>query len=361
MPLLFLLLACSLGFVDVAPGPAPSKLPAADDTAVGRDTDTAAPVDTATDTAVPVDTALPDTTAPRGVVDHADCDGLWGWALDDDAPDISLSVRATFATGATVTATANQPRPDVCGGDPCFHGFDLTIPAELQDGAAHTVSIEAFDPATGLGAVLGTGTIRCGDTTPAEAMVRLYESGASYVEYQPIPDVFEKIAGGGRDTARRMMPIDLHSWSIANFDRDRLMFSEFALTDAAGRTLFRYHDEEGAVHVTLAETSRETDRGNNHQSAYSAFRIVEGTYTATYTLLAGSAGHPSLMLWQQREGNRFVVLVGASPTGAEQSSVDAADGYTVAFGETVSRSFTVSFLDEENALYKSNANGFEFP
>ena len=28
-------------------------------------------------------------------------------------------------------------------------------------------------------------------------------------------------------------------------------------------------------------------------------------------------------------------------------------------GETVTRSFTVSFLDEDNALYKSNANGFE--
>jgi len=33
----------------------------------------------------------------------------------------------------------------------------------------------------------------------------------------------------------------------------------------------------------------------------------------------------------------------------------------VAFGETVSRSFTVRFLDEDNALYKSNANGFESP
>ena len=113
------------------------------------------------------------------------------------------------------------------------------------------------------------------------------------------------------------------------------------------------------MHVTLAENSRESDRGNNHQTAYSDFRIVEGTYTVTYTLLPGSTGRPSLMLWQQREGNRFVVHVGNTPTGTEQSSVEAADGYVVAFGETVSRSFTLSFLGEDNALFKSNANGFE--
>ena len=349
---LLILLACSSRFADGTPDPTPLKAPAGEETG-GEHTG----ADDTGDTGVVVDTGLPDTVAPRGFLDHADCDGLWGWTIDDDAPDRALSVRATFDTGATASATADQPRPDVCGGDPCFHGFDITIPTELEDGGSHSFGVEALDPATGLGATIGTGTIRCGATT--EAMVRLYESGASYVEYQPIPDVFEKIESGGRDAARRMMPIDLHTWSIANFNRDLLMFSEFALTDSSSRTLFRYHDEEGAVHVSLAENSRETDRGNNHQTAYSDFRIVEGTYTVTYTLLPGSTGHPSLMLWQQREGNRFVVLVGNSPTGTEQSSVEGADGYVVAFGETVSRSFTVSFLDEENALFKSNANGFE--
>ena len=29
------------------------------------------------------------------------------------------------------------------------------------------------------------------------------------------------------------------------------------------------------------------------------------------------------------------------------------------FNETVTRSFNVQFLDEDNAIYKSNANGFE--
>lgn len=57
----------------------------------------------------------------------------------------------------------------------------------------------------------------------------------------------------------------------------------------------------------------------------------------------------------QEEGFIFPIR----PTGTEQSSVEGADGYVVAFGETVSRSFTVSFLDEDNALFKSNANGFE--
>lgn len=358
---LLLLLACSFGFSDGTVGSASPTGPGAGDSG-GEDTDTdLEETGEPDDTGVPVDTALPDTVAPRGVLDHAGCDGLWGWALDDDAPDRSLGVRATFDSGAVASVTADQPRPDVCGSDPCLHGFDLTIPVELEDGASHAFSVEALDPATGLGALIGTGSVQCGEGVSTEPMVRLYESGANYVEYQAIPDVFEKVEDATRDTARRMMPIDLHTWSIANFDRSLLMFSEFSLTDSTGRTLFRYHDEEGAVHVTLAENSREEDRGNNHQAAYSDFRIVEGTYTVTYTLLAGSAGHPSLMLWQQRDGNRFVVLVGDHPTGAEQSSVEGEDGYTVAFSETVSRTFDVAFLDEDNALYKSNANGFESP
>ena len=60
----------------------------------------------------------------------------------------------------------------------------------------------------------------------------------------------------------------------------------------------------------------------------------------------------------ERAGNKFVMLVGSNP-GSEQSSVDGPDGYLVNFDETVERSFTVTFLDEDNAIYKSNANGFE--
>jgi hypothetical protein len=45
--------------------------------------------------------------------------------------------------------------------------------------------------------------------------------------------------------------------------------------------------------------------------------------------------------------------------GMEQGAVDAVDGILVGFNETVTRSFNVQFLDEDNAIYKSNANGFE--
>jgi len=65
------------------------------------------------------------------------------------------------------------------------------------------------------------------------------------------------------------------------------------------------------------------------------------------------------MLWRQREGNGFLLLVGANPTGVEQDGINGPDGILVGFGETVERTFSVAFVDEDNAIYKSNANGFE--
>jgi hypothetical protein len=156
-----------------------------------------------------------------------------------------------------------------------------------------------------------------------------------------------------------MMPIDLHTWSIANFNRDLLMFSRFRLMDKGGYTLFEYNDTIGAVHVALAQTPEEKARGNNHQPALSEFLIAEGEYQVEYTLTPGSAGRPSLMLWRQRPNNLFLMLVGAAVNGMEQGAVDAVDGILVNFNETVTRSFNVQFLDEDNAIYKSNANGFE--
>ena len=262
------------------------------------------------------------------------------------------------ACGARVTVVADQPRPDVCGSEPCDHGFGVDVPEELQDGATRAVTVYAVDPVSGIEASLGGGSLACGGGG-VDPYTYLYQEGESYVRYLPVGGQLEKNDGGPRDAARRMMPIDLHTWSIANFDRDLLMFSHFRLADAGGATLFEYHDTEGAVHVSLAKTERESERGNNHQADLSSFLLVEGTYTVEYTLSADSVGHPSLMVWRQREGNRFLMLVGSSVTGVEQDSVDGDDGIWVDFGETVTRTFTVEFLDEDNALYKSNANGFE--
>ncbi len=295
--------------------------------------------------------------APHGFIDHVDCDGVWGWAIDDDEPMVSLVVELDF-DGVLVMATADQPRPDVCMSEPCDHGFGVAVPIEVQDGAEHLVTVYALDAETDEETVLGGGMIQCGGVEEDPFTV-LFEQGDSVVRYRPVPDVFEKTDSLVRDPVRKMMPIDLHTWSIANFNRDLLMLSRFRLMDDVGYTLFEYKDTIGAVHVSLAQTPEEMARGNNHQPALSEFLIAEGDYQVEYTLLPNSAGHPSLMLWRQRENNLFLLLVGAAVNGVEQGSVDADDGILVDFNETVTRSFSVQFLDEDNAIYKSNANGFE--
>lgn len=301
--------------------------------------------------------ASPDEHAPRGNVDHVGCDGVWGWAIDDDQPATSLAVRVDFG-GVQVMAVADQPRPDVCGGAPCDHGFSVNVPIEVQDGIDHAVTVHAIDPQGAAEVVVGAGLVNCGGADPDPFTV-LFEDGDSYVRYRQVTDTFEKTDNLMRDVARKMMPIDLHTWSIANFNRDLLMFSRFRLMDKVGYTLFEYNDTIGAVHVALAQNDAETARGNNHQPALSEFLIAEGDYQVEYTLKPGSAGRPSLMLWRQRPDNQFLLLVGADVDGNEQGTVDAVDGILVNFNETVTRSFSVQFLDEDNALYKSNANGFE--
>jgi hypothetical protein len=218
--------------------------------------------------------------------------------------------------------------------------------------------VYAIDPQSAAEVVLGAGTLNCGGPDPDPFTV-LFEDGDSYVRYRPVADTFEKTDSLMRDVARKMMPIDLHTWSIANFNRDLLMFSHFRLMDKVGYTLFEYNDTIGAVHVSLAQNDQELARGNNHQPGLSEFLIAEGDYQVEYTLKPGSAGRPSLMVWRQRPNNTFLVLVGANVTGVEQGGIDGVDGILVNFNETVTRPFTVQFLDEDNVIYKSNANGFE--
>lgn len=299
---------------------------------------------------------IPDEHAPHGVVDHVGCDGVWGWTIDDDQPGTSIAVRVDFA-GTQVMAVADQPRPDVCG-VPCDHGFGVDVPPALQDGVEHAVTVYAIDPQSAAEVVLGAGTLNCGGPDPDPFTV-LFEDGDSYVRYRPVADTFEKTDSLMRDVARKMMPIDLHTWSIANFNRDLLMFSHFRLMDKVGYTLFEYNDTIGAVHVSLAQNDQELARGNNHQPGLSEFLIAEGDYQVEYTLKPGSAGRPSLMVWRQRPNNTFLLLVGANVTGVEQGGIDGVDGILVNFNETVTRPFTVQFLDEDNVIYKSNANGFE--
>ena len=106
----------------------------------------------------------PSARLPRGALDNADCRGVWGWALDDDAPLVSLSVRVRVE-GLDLRGEARTPRPDVCAPTPgpCDHGFDVPVPAALQDGRDHAITVYARDATDGREGVIAMGTLRCGD------------------------------------------------------------------------------------------------------------------------------------------------------------------------------------------------------
>jgi hypothetical protein len=89
---------------------------------------------------------------PEGVLDAADCDSLRGWAYDPDAPaspvvvELYLDVDPNDAGATPLSTSANVYRADLCSAiGSCEHGFELTTPAALLDGKAHTVWAVALD------------------------------------------------------------------------------------------------------------------------------------------------------------------------------------------------------------------------
>lgn len=66
-----------------------------------------------------------------------------GWAADDDAPTISLTVSITIDGASAGSTTANGYRSDVAAAYPRFgsaHGFDLVLPASA---AGHNICVTA--------------------------------------------------------------------------------------------------------------------------------------------------------------------------------------------------------------------------
>lgn len=188
----------------------------------------------------------------------------------------------------------------------------------------------------------------------------LYNYGENFVRYTPTPNKFEKVNHYNRDESRQMMPIDLHSWSIANFNPSKKIFSNFRLKDAGGVVLYEYHDTEGAVHVSFAQNEREISRGNNHQSDYSRFMIASGGYSIEYEVLGNSVGKPSLEFVEQHEGNTFRMIIGSNPDGNLIGQVNVSDRLLIeSKNEIITRNFTINFINENNCILKFNANGFE--
>lgn len=223
--------------------------------------------------------------------------------------------------------------------------------ANLPNGTGGNNNTGSGNTGTG-GETGGGGSTGTGGGTP-DNFTYLYQSGSNYVRYKPTTNVFEKTAGLSRDNARRMMPIDLFSWSIQNRDRNKLIFCNYRIKDSNGTVIFEAYDTEGAVHVVNAQNERESNRGNNHQEQYSRFLIKEGTYSIEFTRLNGSVGTP--YLWVVQQFNGFKCLVGSSVGQTLQSldtiGINVTDSYTA--------NFTIDFVDEDNCIIKANANGFD--
>lgn len=203
----------------------------------------------------------------------------------------------------------------------------------------------------------GPGTGDDDNPVGSDNFTYLYNYGSNYVRCTPIPNKFEKVDHASKDAARSMIPIDLHSWSIANFVRTKLIFSHFKLKDSQGTVLYEYHDTEGAVHVSLSQNDRENNRGNNHQAALSRFLIAEGNYTIEYQNLSNSIGKAYFEAFEQYEGNQFRMLIGSNVTGNLQPSIEVSDRMEVSPNTSITYGFTVTYGNY--SMIKFNANGFE--
>jgi hypothetical protein len=108
--------------------------------------------------------ALPN-SAPVGYLDYAGCDDIRGWAEDSDTPDSALAVdvyaNAPAGDPSSIfvgSVTADVHREDLCQAiGSCNHGYSMTTPLALKDGADHALFVYAHDSADGTPALLSSG------------------------------------------------------------------------------------------------------------------------------------------------------------------------------------------------------------
>ena len=85
-----------------------------------------------------------------GTLERADCSSIAGFALDENAPDTTISVDIYDNGNFLATVPANRFRRDLFEGWPNpNHGFLLLTPASLKDGKIHQIS--ANFSGTGIG------------------------------------------------------------------------------------------------------------------------------------------------------------------------------------------------------------------
>jgi hypothetical protein len=87
-----------------------------------------------------------------GWVDATSCSAISGWAADRNRLNQSISVDLVEGSNVLATVLASASRPDVGGvlGDNGLHGFTMTTPALLKDGAVHNIQVRYAGTSTAI-------------------------------------------------------------------------------------------------------------------------------------------------------------------------------------------------------------------
>lgn len=110
---------------------------------------------------------------PRGSLDAVSCEGVSGWAQDQNVADTAIDAHVYFngpaGAGVGVPVRAATRREDLCTAlGSCDHSFTLPLPRSLMDGQPHAVHAYAIDSEGGTNAELGGSprTLTCEQAAP---------------------------------------------------------------------------------------------------------------------------------------------------------------------------------------------------
>ena len=83
---------------------------------------------------------------PRGSVDGATCESVWGWAQDEDTFDMPSDVHFYIDGQFAGSMTASAYRSDLCSiYGSCYHGFTWNIPAQFKAPGQHGIAVYGID------------------------------------------------------------------------------------------------------------------------------------------------------------------------------------------------------------------------
>jgi hypothetical protein len=94
----------------------------------------------------------------EGFHDISNCDGLVGWAWDQNNPDSPIKVDIYDGDNLIATVTADEFRQDLVNARKGNgnHGFSYAIPPTLKDGKVHSIRIKYAGTSMDLGNTLKT-------------------------------------------------------------------------------------------------------------------------------------------------------------------------------------------------------------